>query len=116
MKERAASTFRAVLSYTCLVGAALALFLNGSGQAVAQTMLFGAANLGKNGPSTLYILDPITGVATPVGPIGFERVSGMDFRADGRLFATGERTDVHRWNHPGDARRIGHGRIRPTLS
>lgn len=44
----------------------------------------GATQTGKpgilhHGPSFLYIIDPATGVATLVGPIGFESVGGIDF-------------------------------------
>ncbi len=42
--------------------------------------------------SELYALNPLTGDATLVGPIGFKRVSGMDFHPTiGVLYATGER-------------------------
>jgi WD40 repeat protein len=55
--------------------------------------LFGAAHAGPNGLSTLYTIDVATGTAFPVGPIGFERVGGMDFGPDGKLYATAERAD-----------------------
>ena len=57
-------------------------------------VLYGAVTDGPDDPSTLYTIDPETGEATEIGPIGFERVSGMDFDATtGTLFATGERAD-----------------------
>ena len=67
--------------------------------------LYGAAHQRRDGPSLLYQIDvgPTgtgTGMSTLVGPIGFERVSAMDFVGDptnatfgGTLFATGERQD-----------------------
>jgi len=43
-------------------------------------ILYGAAHLGEGtGPSTLYIIDKHTGAPTEVGPINFERCSGIDF-------------------------------------
>ena len=56
----------------------------------AEGTLFGAAYQGQNGPATLYTIDPATGVATEVGPIGFERCGGMDFDSSGTLYATCE--------------------------
>ena len=62
--------------------------------------LYGSAHQTEDGPSLLYQIDPATGIPTLVGPIGFERVSAMDFVGDatnatfgGTLFATGERQD-----------------------
>jgi len=56
-------------------------------------ILYGAAHQGPDGPCTLYSISTTSGVATPIGPIGFERVGGMDFAADGTLYATAERAD-----------------------
>jgi parallel beta-helix repeat protein len=56
---------------------------------IPTTILYGAAHLGPQGASTLYALDPTTGRAIRVGPIGFQRVSGMDVDASGTLYATG---------------------------
>ena len=56
--------------------------------------LLGAAYSGANGLATLMRVDPTTGATAVIGPIGFERVSGMDFdRETGVLYATGERAD-----------------------
>lgn len=55
--------------------------------------LYGAANRGPDGPSLFYALNAASGAATLIGPIGFERVSGIAFQASGVLFATGERQD-----------------------
>jgi hypothetical protein len=55
--------------------------------------LYGAANIGPDGPSVLYSIDPATAVPTLIGPIGFERVSGIAFNASQTLFGTGERQD-----------------------
>ena len=58
----------------------------------AQSTLFGLAYPHPSGPSTLYTITPLTGVATPVGLVGFDRCSGMDFDASGTLFATCNRS------------------------
>jgi uncharacterized repeat protein (TIGR01451 family) len=55
--------------------------------------LYGAAHQGADGPAVLFQINPNNGAATMVGPIGFERVSAMDFGPGGTLFATGERMD-----------------------
>ena len=56
--------------------------------------LYGAAFAGQDGLADLLRIDPITGTSSVIGPIGFERVSGMDFdRETGILYATGERND-----------------------
>jgi len=52
--------------------------------AYAQPVLYGAAHVStgpgnQGGPSTLYTINPTTGVATPVGAIGFDSCSGIDF-------------------------------------
>ncbi len=60
---------------------ALALSLGVGAKTVQAQILFGLAHLGKNGPSTLYTIDTTDGKATEIGPTGFERCSGMDFRA-----------------------------------
>ncbi|CAB1060079.1 hypothetical protein D1BOALGB6SA_4844 [Olavius sp. associated proteobacterium Delta 1] len=74
-----------------ITAASVALTILGS--AHAQPILYGAAHQGPDGMSTLYTINPASGAATPVGPIGFERVSAMDYDAEGTLFATGERAD-----------------------
>ncbi len=56
---------------------------------VGLNVLYGAAFIGPNGPATLYGIDPENGVATEIGPIGFWRVSAMDFSPSGVLYATG---------------------------
>lgn len=53
-----------------------------------DTNLVGAASTG-GGASTLYGIEPATGAATSIGPIGFKGVSGMDFDSTGVLYATG---------------------------
>jgi DNA-binding beta-propeller fold protein YncE len=61
----------------------------------ASSILFGATHDGRDGDSTLVIINPTTGTATSVGSgLGFERVSGLDFDpVSGLLYGTGERTD-----------------------
>lgn len=59
---------------------------------LGNCVLFGAAHVGgMNGASTLYTIDPATGAATAVGPIGFNAVSGLDFDAESTLYGTGFR-------------------------
>jgi hypothetical protein len=53
--------------------------------------LFGVSFNGPSGPSTLHSIDHLTGVATPIGPIGFNAVSAMDFDSAGTLYAIGRR-------------------------
>jgi hypothetical protein len=55
--------------------------------------LYGSAHAGNNGLATLYEIDALSGAATPVGPIGFERVGAIDFDANGMLYGIGERAD-----------------------
>jgi hypothetical protein len=56
-------------------------------------ILYGSVYSGADGLATLVRLDPDTGAPTVVGPIGYERVSGLDFDARGNLYGTGERND-----------------------
>ncbi|HZM91330.1 MAG TPA: Ig-like domain-containing protein [Blastocatellia bacterium] len=53
--------------------------------------LFGVTFNGPSGPSTLHSIDHLTGVATLIGPIGFNAVSAMDFDSAGVLYAIGRR-------------------------
>jgi parallel beta-helix repeat protein len=64
---------------------------------IPTTILYGTAHADPEGSSTLYAIDPTTGRAIRVGPIGFQRVSGMDADAAGTLYATGSsaRTGEH---------------------
>jgi len=62
--------------------------------AFAVSTLYGMAHDGDDGPSTLSTIDKTSGVATEVGPVGFERCSGMDFNPqDATMYATCERSD-----------------------
>lgn len=80
-----------IFSAICL---AVLLVIGSSLPVSAQgTVLYGAQYAGEDGPATLYRVDPATGDATIVGPIGYERCGGMDFDAAGTLFATAERAD-----------------------
>jgi hypothetical protein len=59
----------------------------------ADPILYGSAYLGTTGPSTLYSIDPTNGAATAIGPIGFNRVGGIDFNLQtGILYGVGHRT------------------------
>lgn len=59
-------------------------------QPVAAQILYGASNgqEGNAGLSSLYTINPDTGEATLVGPVGFENVTGLAFLPDGRLVAS----------------------------
>jgi len=71
---------------------ALAFFVNVD-KAAAQAVLYGAAHTANTGDSVLYRIDPSTGEATEVGPIGFQGCSGMDFDSSWTLYATCTRAD-----------------------
>jgi hypothetical protein len=60
---------------------------------VTECALFGAAHTGgPASPSTLYHIDPRTGSALPVGPVGFDKVGGLDFQpVTGTLFGVARR-------------------------
>ena len=50
-------------------------------------ILYGVAHLtGGPQPSSLYTIDPATGLPTLVGPIGFDKVGAIEFGADGVLY------------------------------
>lgn len=67
------------------------------GDIVARSgRLFGVSFNGPTGPSTLYSIDPATGAATAVGPIGFLGISAMDADASGTLYAVGRRPSDRR--------------------
>ena len=68
-------------------GASL-FFLAGAPTASAQ--MFGVGFNGTAGPSTFYTINPATGAATPVGPVGFNRCGGMDVGPGNVVFATCE--------------------------
>ncbi len=70
---------------------ALTLFL-GIEKSAAESVLYGAAHT-TTGESVLYRIDPSTGEATEVGPIGFQGCSGMDFNPSWALYATCTRAD-----------------------
>jgi hypothetical protein len=61
-------------------------------------LLFGATQQ-SGGPSDLHLIDSVTGAASLIGPIGFNRVSGMEADDIGRLYATAVHpsTGVHMW-------------------
>ncbi len=45
----------------------------------AAEVLFGTSGAGEDNASSLYTIDPTTGVATLVGPLGFNEVVSIDF-------------------------------------
>ena len=66
------------------------LMLLTSYNAHSQVKLFGASIGFDNGTgeSSLYEIDPATGIATLIGPIGFDNVTGMVQLNDGRVVAS----------------------------
>jgi len=63
------------------------VFFSNVDRVAAQSVLFGAAHTAA-GESVLYRIDPSTGEATEVGPIGYQGCNGMDFDASWTLYAT----------------------------
>ncbi|MHC4500993.1 MAG: GEVED domain-containing protein, partial [Planctomycetota bacterium] len=65
--------------------------------------LYGAATgtFSGNAPSSLYRIDPATGVATLIGPIGYNGVTGLSFAPDGTLYASanGDAMYGDGWKH-----------------
>jgi hypothetical protein len=58
--------------------------------ASANPIIYGSAYNGQVSPaSTLYSISPTNGVATPIGPIGFNHVGAIDFGPNGVLYGTG---------------------------
>ena len=66
------------------------LFFVLTGAATASAQMFGTGFNGTAGPSTFYTINPATGVATPVGLVGFNRCGGMDVGPGNVVFATCE--------------------------
>ncbi len=67
----------------------------GSQDAFAVATLYGISypHGGGGGASTLHVIDTTTGIATPVGPVGFDGCSGMDHNTvDGKMYAACERS------------------------
>jgi hypothetical protein len=62
------------------------------GLAYAQDEVLYGCN-GGNNPSNLYMIDPATGAAVLVGPMGMSRCSGLAFGPNGILFAVGQDPD-----------------------
>ena len=56
-------------------------------------VLYGISFMGPDDPAVFNTIDTTTGVATLVGPVGFERCSGMDADSAGTLYAACERSD-----------------------
>jgi len=60
--------------------------------------LYGIASIAQGeGPGYLYRIDPATGVATDIGPIGFNEVTAMAFNGSGTLYATGRQFGSGNW-------------------
>jgi len=59
---------------------------------ITGSTLYGSAFLGPSGGASLYMLDQNMGLATLIGPIGFNQVGGIDFDPlTGVLYGTGKR-------------------------
>jgi hypothetical protein len=67
----------------------LALALAIPAAAQAPLTLYGSAYAGSAGPSTLYKIDPNTGTASAIGPIGFNRVGALAYSKSGVLYGLG---------------------------
>jgi len=81
-----------------MIRAKLALFVFAVALTLGSTayaQLYGTTAGGSSNPSTLYLINPATGSANEVGPVGFDRCSSLD-AFDGLLYAVCERpeTDV----------------------
>lgn len=74
------------------------LLLGGVSWTQAAPVLFGTAFNGPGGAASLYSIDPASGVATLVGPVGFNQIGAIDFDASGVLFGVGRR--------PGDGAQV----------
>ena len=70
-----------------LLGVSLVLLL--PALAYAQGEVLYGCNGGGEKPSNLYVIDPSTGAATLVGPMGMTSCSGLAFAANGTLYAVG---------------------------
>ena len=65
-------------------------FLWLAGASMASAQMYGTGYTGTAGPTTFYTINPTTGVATPVGQVGFNRCGGMDVGPGNVVFATCE--------------------------
>jgi hypothetical protein len=81
---------------TLVLALGIVIVAAGTGEAVAG-ILYGAAHVGADNPSTLYRIDPTTGVATAIGPIGYDEVGGLAFHRDGRLYGVGKKPGPNNW-------------------
>ena len=52
-------------------------------------ILYGSAYHGAGAPANLYSINPNTGAATLIGPIGFDQVGAIDFSTSGILYGIG---------------------------
>lgn len=71
-------------------GAQRAFQLCGQVESGCCGALYGAATPGGSGsgPSTLFLIDPLSGAGVPIGPIGFNGVSGISVDGNGRMFGS----------------------------
>jgi len=66
---------RTILFPLLLVAAIVTL----AGRNLSAVTIFGTAYSGDSGPATLYTINPSSGVATPIGLTGYNRVGAIDF-------------------------------------
>ena len=52
-------------------------------------VIYGSAYMGPGGAASLYNINPNTGTATLIGPIGFSQVGAIDFSTSGILYGVG---------------------------
>src|SRR4051812_36769447 len=72
-------------------GLVVALLMGGVGRTQAASLLYGSA-YGPDVAARLYTINPATGDATLVGPIGFGLVGSLDFSpSSGILYGEGRR-------------------------
>ena len=78
---------RRIFGYLVVLGVCL-----GSWQPAMAQDLFAIGFAGPDGPATFFSVNRTTGAATAIGPVGFERCSGMDVSSMGTVVATCERS------------------------
>jgi len=74
-----------------LLGVSMVLLLPALAYAQGEVLYGCNGGGGQEGgnPSNLYVIDPATGAATLVGPMGMTSCSGLAFAANGTLYAVG---------------------------
>lgn len=73
------------------IALAITLVVAVAGSSAGAQTLYGIGYSGSDGLATLYTVSTANGAAVAVGPVGFERCSGMEIDAAGQAFAACER-------------------------